>query len=328
MFHFLFLRRVVSVSSFWLRCARAFSFPMTFLGWLVIFIYSLQHGGKLFPGILALVGAFAMHMATNLLDDLFDYFILRNNMELQKAALNDKCIYLIDGRTSLSKVCMCILFFLGVAAGIGLLLIYLSGPWVILFMAGGLFIALGYQWCSLRGLGEVAVLTAYGPLLFGGVYYVMTSSFSLSVFALSFGCSSLVASVLYNHMLMDYDADKCASKITLCRKLGSKSRALAFSLFFYLAGFAASIFLACSTGSLFYLLALLIIPLVFDIYLLLHIYNHDKTHLPAIRPWHYPLHHWDELRKSIDAPFYMRFFYSRNIAVYYMLLICIASCLQ
>lgn len=301
---------------------------MTFLGWLVIFIYSLQHDGKLLPGILALVGAFAMHMATNLLDDLFDYFILRSNEELQKAALNDKCIYLINGSTSLPKMVVCILFFLGMAAGIGLFLIFLSGPWVVLFMIGGLLVAVGYQWCSLRGLGEVAVLTAYGPLLFGGVYYVMTGSFSVSVFALSFGCSSLVASVLYNHMLMDYDADKCASKTTLCRKMGNKSRALAFSLFFYLAGFGASVFLACSTGCLFYLLALLIIPLVFDMYLLLHIYNDDKTHVPTIRPWHHPLHQWDKLKNSADAPFYMRFFYSRNIAVYYMLLICIASCLQ
>ena len=128
MSHFLFLRKAAAVSSFWLRCARAFSFPMTFLGWLVIFIYSLQHGGKVLPGVLALVGAFAMHMATNLLDDLFDYFILRSNEELQKAALNDKCIYLINGSTSLPKMVMCILFSLGMAAGIGIFLIFLSGP--------------------------------------------------------------------------------------------------------------------------------------------------------------------------------------------------------
>ncbi len=300
---------------------------MTFLGWLVIFCFSIQQGGRVFPGILALLGTVVMHLATNLLDDLFDYFILRDNHELQKVALDDKCGYLFNGSTTVPKLCLSILFFLLLAACIGIYLLVTSGPWVLLFMAGGLLVALGYQWCSLRGLGEAAVMLAYGPLLFEGVFYVMTGDFSMNVLILSLGCSCLVASVLYNHMLMDYDADKCASKVTLCRKFGTKNRALFFCLFFYCGGFATSLYLAFSTGSLYYLLPLLVTPLVIDLFILLHIYNSDKVHIPVIRPWHYPLDHWAELSKGNDASFYMRFFYSRNIAVFYMMLICIAACL-
>ena len=58
---------------FWLNCARVYSLPITVLNWLVIFVFSLKSGGNALLGVVALFGIGLVHMATNLLDDYFDY---------------------------------------------------------------------------------------------------------------------------------------------------------------------------------------------------------------------------------------------------------------
>jgi hypothetical protein len=61
-----------------------------------------------------------------------------------------------------------------------------------------------------------------------------------------------------------------------------------------------------------------------DLYNNLKIYNNDKTHLPNLQFWHYPLDKWEVIKTTDDAPFYFRFIYSRNIVMLFMLLTCFA----
>ena len=309
---------------FWLRCSRVYALPMTLLSWSVAFIYSLQHGGDILSGILVLPGIALMHLATNLIDDLLDYPLLMKNEEFRRHAPETKCDYLTSGSTNLQRMCLCIVLFIGMAGAIGLFLAWYSGPWVFAFMLGGLAIALSYQWCSLHGLGEASVFTAYGPLFFCGVYYVMTSSFSAEVLLLAVSCASFVASVLYAHMIMDFEGDQSHGKLTLPLVVGSKSGALVGLLLFYTLGYSATIVMALQTGKLVYLLPLLTLPLVMDFYLSLRRYIADKLHLPIIRPWHYPLDNWSEMSRTPDAPFFFRIYYVRNIATFYVALTALA----
>jgi 1,4-dihydroxy-2-naphthoate octaprenyltransferase len=188
----------------------------------------------------------------------------------------------------------------------------------------GLVIALTYPKLSQRGFGDVAVIVAYGPLFFEGVYYVMCGNFSLEVLLLSFGCGFLVNTILYTHMLMDYDADESSHKTTLCRLLGNKSNALNFMWVFYLGGYLFFGFLGVLTKNLFYFLPVLTFPMVVELYRYLSIYNQDKTNLPKVKFWHYPLDRWENIKSTKDAPFYFRFIYSRNIVIIFMLLACCA----
>ncbi|MCQ2957594.1 MAG: hypothetical protein MJ180_01685, partial [Candidatus Gastranaerophilales bacterium] len=111
-------------------------------------------------------------------------------------------------------------------------------------------------------------------------------------------------------------------KTTLCRKFKTKENALKFILFFYVVSFLLIIYM--SKGNHLYLLTFLTIPLIADLYSSLNNYNKDKTNLPQIKFWHYPLDNWKEVSKTEDAPFYFRFFYSRNIMTFFLLLTCIA----
>ncbi len=316
--------KVINKIKFWLNCARVYSLPITILSWAVIFVYSLTHGGNPLLGLLALVGIGLVHMATNLIDDYFDYKILSNDPKYINSAQNCKCEYLKTGKATIKELKYTIITFLFVAAIIGAILFCLSGVYVAILALIGLLIALSYQKLSINGLGDAAVIIAYGPLMFEGVFYVMTGNFSLEVLILSIACAFFTNTILYTHMLMDFDGDTCSHKKTLCTKFKTKNNALKFILFFYITSFIMIGILAWLTKNNWYYLTLITLPLIGDLYNSLIKYNLDKNNLPKIYPWHYPLDNWKELRTTPDAPFYFRFFLSRNIVTIFMLITCLA----
>ncbi len=294
------INKTVKKFIFWLNCARVYSLPITVLNWFVIFIYSIKHGGNPILGLIAVVGIGFVHMATNLIDDYFDYKILEKEL---KAA---------------------IMTFLAISAAIGAVLFFTSGIYVALLAFLGLIMAITYQKFSLKGLGEIAVIITFGPLLYEGVYYVMTSKFSPEVLILSLACALFTNTILYAHMLMDFDGDECSHKTTLCRNLKTKESALDFILVFYISSYIMILYLAIKSHNYLYLLTYLTTPLIIDLYLSLKNFNNDKTNIPKIYPWHYPLDNWNKIKTTTDAPFYFRFFYSRNIVTTFMLLACLA----
>ena len=156
----------------------------------------------------------------------------------------------------------------------------------------------------------------------------MTSKFSWEVLLLSLACAMFTNTILYAHMLMDFDGDECSHKKTLCRYLGNKTNALNFILFFYITAFILISCLSYKTNNYWYMLGLLTIPQIIDLYISLNKFNQDKSNIPNIYPWHYPLDNWKEISQTPDAPFYFRFFYSRNIVTNFMLLICLAILLK
>ena len=314
--------------AFWLNCARVYTLPITVLNWLVAFVFSLKHGGNAVLGILALVGISFAHMAANLLDDYFDYKILLKDEKFLNSAQNCKCWYLKNNQATVEELRCTIIAFLACAAVIGAILFLTSGYYVVIFAIIGLVISLTYQKFSLNGIGELAVMIAFGPLLYEGTYYVMTGSLSQNLLLLSFACVFFTISILYVHMLMDYDGDECSHKKTLCRFFKTKEKALQFLTFFYLLGFVNIIFLGVISANLWYLLTLLTLPLIFDLYKSLINFNNDKTDLPQTRFWHAPLDNWAKIKETTDAPFYFRFFYVRNITTWFMILTCIAILLR
>ena len=78
-------------------------------------------------------------------------------------------------------------------------------------------------------------------------------------------------------------------------------------------------------GNNIYLISYLTMPMVYELYIYLEKYNEDKTSLPDIYPWHYPLDNWDTVKNTSNAPFLFRFMYARNISTYFMVLVAIAA---
>lgn len=278
---------------FWLKNSRLFSLPMTLLSWLAIFVYSLKLGGNVLNGVLALVGISFAHLATNLFDDYVDYKNLPENS--QKC----KCAYIKDGSATVNDVLKVVIVYLVIASGIGLVLFLRCGfPVIILAMIGGI-IALIYAKLSQRGLSEFAVGTAFGPLLFEGVYFVMTGRFSWTVFVMSIAVVMFTIGLMYVHTLLDFEGDMCAHKMTLVCRFGDKNIALKGVFVVYGLGYLFTFVLAIMLKNYYLLFTFVLIPVVF------RMYNYLKTYTCG----------------GEEKEFYFRLLQARNLMVYYSLLI-------
>ena len=316
--------KIINNIIFWFKNSRPYTIPITTLNFLVVFVYALFNNGNITTGILAYIGVSLVHLATNLSDDYFDYKKLINNSDF--CAKDCKCAYLRDGRATICDLRNTIIIMISVAGLIGLILFFMAGFYVILFALAMLPIAVFYSKLSSKGLGDLAVITAYGPLMYGGVYYVMTKSLCAEVFILSLACAIIVETVLYAHMLMDFKDDIDANKTTLCTKLKTPQNALKFLLGLYICAYIFMTIFAQVSNNYNVLITLMIVPLVIKLYKSLKLYNQDSSILPEISIWNFPLNKNKQL--PINAPFFHRFFLSINISTVFMLLTCLGIILK
>lgn len=278
---------------FWLKNSRLFSLPMTLLSWLIIFVYSLKLGGNVLNGVLALVGISFAHLATNLFDDYVDYKNLPENS--QKC----KCAYIKDGSATISDVLKVVIAYLAIAAGMGFVLFLRCGfPVIFLAIIGGI-ITLIYAKLSQRGFSELAVGTAFGPLLFEGVYFVMTGYFSWTVFVMSVAVVIFTIGLMYVHTVLDFEGDMNVHKMTLACRLGDKNKAINGILILYGTAYVATILLGLMLKNYYIYASFLLVPLVFKLY------NSLKTYTCG-----------GEVKE-----FYFRLLQARNLMVYYSIIL-------
>lgn len=278
---------------FWLKNSRLFSLPMTLLSWLVIFVYSLKLDGNVLNGVLALVGISFAHLATNLFDDYVDYKNLPENS--QKC----KCAYIKDGSATISDVLKVVIAYLAIAAGMGFVLFLRCGfPVIFLAIIGGI-ITLIYAKLSQRGFSELAVGTAFGPLLFEGVYFVMTGYFSLTVFVMSVAVVIFTIGLMYVHTVLDFEGDMNVHKMTLACRLGDKNKAINGILILYGIAYVATILSGLMLKNYYIYVSFLLVPLVFKLY------NSLKTYTCG-----------GEVKE-----FYFRLLQARNLMVYYSIIL-------
>lgn len=306
---------------FWIGNSRPFSLPITILSWLIVFLYSLKEGGSIINGILALIGISFAHLATNLVDDYIDCKTLLKNPFIDKS--KSKCEYIKSGNASLKELKGVIVIYCVIASIIGgILLIKCGVPVLFLALIGGI-IVLSYPKLSSHGLGELTVGIAFGPLFFEGIYYVMTGDFSQEVLFLSLAIVSFTTILLLVNNFMDYDSDIQVSKTTLCTKIG-QNNALKLVYLIALNGYLFILLTGYLERNLLYLITLLSFPFVVLLCKSLKTYSDDKTKVPQKRWWNSPMGNWNQIVERGNAPFYFNLFSARNLAIWFMLLSCIA----
>ena len=276
---------------FWLKNSRLFSLPMTLLSWLVIFLYSID--GDILNGFTALIGISCAHMATNLFDDYMDYKNLDNNCQ------QCKCAYIKEGKATINDVLKVVIIYFAIAGITGLFLFLRCGFPVIWMAVTGACISLFYAKLSKHGFSELAVGTAFGPLLFEGVYYVMKDSFSLNVFFLSLSVVMFTIGLMYTHTVLDFEGDLKAGKLTISCRLGNKKRAIDGIFFVYGLGFLFTIISSIMLKNYYMLSSFILLPLIFDLHKSLKSF---------------------ECGGEVNE-FYKRLLKARNLMVFYSLLI-------
>lgn len=308
-----------------LVCSRAFSLPMTIFSWLVIFVYSTIHAGNIWYGFLALIGICFVHLATNILDDYFDYKSLINQVgfnkkEYLKSSQKTKCRYLIAGLISEKELLLLGLIYMSIAGIIGLFFFFKCGIGVLYFALVGGIIAILYSFMSKIRMSEIAVAIAYGPALFGGVYYVMTKTYSNESLLISIPSMLMTVILLYIHTVMDFEYDLNEGKKTLANSFDSQLASLIILKILLILAYISPILL-CIFDILDWqvFLTYLTIPLAIDLYKSIKEFSINPESIPQKKWYHFPM------ENMMNSPSFMiRIFQSRNLMMYFSMLLVIA----
>ena len=208
-------------SKYWVQVMRFFSLSFTTLAGLIGAGFALAYPGhvnwELLP--LVLLGAFLLHVGTNLTSEYFDF---AHGVDRHDTFGGTKL--LVEGYLSPRKV-----LWAGVAAfAVGSLIgFYLVAriDWVILLL-GGIGVVAGYFYggrplgFKYRGLGEFMVFLTFGPLMVLGSYYVLTQNFNWVVLLASVPIGLLITAVLYANNTRDILNDSKAAVTTVPMNLG------------------------------------------------------------------------------------------------------------
>ena len=317
-----------------LECSRVFSLPMTIMSWLVVFTYALLGSGMVSYGILALIGISFAHLGTNVLDDYFDYKTLIKQKDFDKKeylknAQKTKCRYILTGMIKEWQVLMIAAIYMFIACIIGLFFYIKCGNWVLYFALFGGLIGLSYSFLSKIRLSEVAVALAYGPILFGGVYFVMTKTLTPDVFILSIPTMIMTVILLYIHTVMDYDFDLNEGHLTIANTFNSRLDSLIVLKIFLILAYISPILLCIfdiADWQVFFVY--LTIPLAVDLYKSMVDYSVEPESVPEKKWFHFPMENMEMFKKMGAEAFMIRMYQSRNLMGYFALIISIALLLE
>ncbi len=165
----------------WLIASRAGVLVITFISAGVAGLLAYRDGKfSLGLWLLMALGLLLAHATNNLLNDLTDYVkgVDRDNYFRARYGPHPLEHGLLSMRQVLTYVALTGLL----ALAVGLVLVTLRGAPVLVLLALGAFFVLFYTWpLKYIGLGELAVLIVWGPLMIGGGYYVVTGQWSWTV---------------------------------------------------------------------------------------------------------------------------------------------------
>ncbi len=296
---------------FWLKCSRIYTLPMTFFSWLIIFCYALKHNGNWVYGIIALFGICCCHLATNLFDDFIDFKLLKKRSVGDKVTLPNtqkgKCAYLLNGSTTQGVQLLVVFLYLTFASCVGLFFFYLYGFKLLIFMAIGGGIVFSYPLLSNLRMSELAIGTAFGPLLFLGTYFVMTGIISFESLVVSIPSTIFTLNLIYTDTLMDYDIDTKEGKKTFIR-LFSKTNTVLIQILLLTMGYF-SLFKIVPIG-------VLTLPLAIDLLISDYKFAKDSSYLPKKHWYHFPFEEFEEIKQNRSVIYMFRMYQARNLMIY------------
>ena len=183
---------------------------------------------------LALVAGALLHLAVNVYNDYFDHRSGNDplNVDFVRPFSGGSRVIQLGLLSPLEMISGAILLS-AVSAGIGAVLAWAAGPWVLAFGVAGLisgvfYVAGPFNWAS-RGVGEFTVGLNFGTLMTLGSYYVQTGRVDWTPAVASIPAAALIAAVLYVNEFPDYAADKAVGKRTWVVRLGRQRAVIGYA---------------------------------------------------------------------------------------------------
>jgi 1,4-dihydroxy-2-naphthoate octaprenyltransferase len=193
--------------------------------------------GPLAWGWLALtvLGIFCVEAAKNASGEIFDWDSGADAAvaEEDRSPFSGGKRVLVDGLLTRSQTWAVALLGYAFGAGIGLVIVARREPRVLLIGVAGMALAFFYHApplrLSYRGLGELAVAVAYGPLVCAGTYLMQRHALPARVILAALPLGIAIAAFLWINEFPDRRADEKAGKCTLVVRLGAARASIGFT---------------------------------------------------------------------------------------------------
>jgi len=173
----------------------------------------------LLPALVALLGALLLQIGSNLANDVFDFKKGTDTAERQGPVRVTQA-----GLLTPKQVMTGMLMVFGLAALIGLYLIYVGGWPILLVGLLAILAAIAYTAgpfpLGYNGLGDIFVFIFFGPVAVIGTYYVQSGDVSTLSWWASLPMGFLITAILVVNNLRDIDTDKKTGKRTLAVRFG------------------------------------------------------------------------------------------------------------
>ena len=205
-------------------------------------------GFSLLMGVLAFVVALALQIGVNFANDYSDGIRGTDSSERRVGPVR----LVGQGLATPSQVKLAAFGCFGVAALAGLLLLWLSGAWLLLALGAASILAAwfytgGEHPYGYAGLGEVFVFIFFGLVAVCGTTYVMIDRVTWAALAASVGIGALACLILVANNLRDIVGDRAVGKRTLATRLGDAGTRRFYALLAALAAACVVAFAALTT---------------------------------------------------------------------------------
>lgn len=213
----------LDVVSRWLISTRAAVLIMTFISAAISGLLALR-AGVFNPvyWLLVVIGLVFAHALNNLLNDLTDYErgVDKDNYYRTQYGPQPLQQGLMDRKQLLSYAAVTGL----IALAAGLYLVIQRGPLAWLLLALGAVFVFFYTYpLKYIGLGEIAVLLVWGPLMIGGGYFIITGVWDWNVVLAGLPYALGTTTVIYGKHIDKLSADKAKGIHTLPVIIGEKA---------------------------------------------------------------------------------------------------------
>lgn len=276
----------LDVISRWLIATRSAVLVMTLISAAIAGLLAARNGMfHLGLWLLVTLGLLFAHATNNLLNDITDHIkgVDRDNYFRSQYGPQP----LEHGLMTRSQALLYAVVTGLIALAAGWALVALRGEATLTLLAVGAFFVLFYTWpLKYIGLGEVAVIVVWGPLMVGGGYYVVTGTMSWSVMLASLPVALAATTVLFGKHIDKLDADAAKGIRTMPVLLGD-ARARRVTIVMFSLEYLLTIALVISGALSFLLLAVLgALPWYWRA---VRVYRHPR---PAAPPPEYPPNIW------------------------------------
>jgi len=197
----------LDVISRWLIATRSAVLVMTFISAAIAGLLAAR-AGHFNPllWMMVTVGLLFAHATNNLVNDFTDHLKGVDKDNYFRAQYGPQPLE--HGLMTRGQVFLYIAVTGLIALAAGAILVAVRGEATLALLGIGAFFVLFYTWpLKYIGMGEVAVILVWGPLMVGGGYYVITGAVSLPVILASLPVALAATTVLFGKHIDKLDAD-------------------------------------------------------------------------------------------------------------------------